>query len=230
MTELYKNCCAVLLRGGKSRRMGRDKASLPWDGATFLQAVASAMEMFPEKYLSVASVDPDSSAASGNPDRGDISSGRANLKADESSPGTRSTDGDGLSTEWVRLPDLIPDCGPLGGIYTALQTCGAEWALVASCDIPAVKQRFFAMLLENRTEDADIVYPLTPDGRRHMTCALYRKSIAPILGKQIEKGDLRLRVLCELCRAKAVSVETPDLLQMLTNINTEEELRKITAT
>lgn len=189
-------CCAVLLRGGKSRRMGRDKALLPWKGSTFLETVASRLEFLDEKYLSVA-------AAGSNSDR------------------------DSLSDKWVRLPDLIPDCGPLGGIYTALQTCEAEWALVVSCDIPAVEQQFLKMLLEERSDDNDIIYPLTPDGRMHMTCAVYRKSIAPILRQQIEKGDNRLRVLPDFCRAKAIRIDHADLIRMVSNINTGEELERI---
>lgn len=188
------DCCAVLLRGGKSRRMGRDKALLPWGESTFLETIASKLDFLDEKYLSVAAVDRGSAA-------------------------------DGLSADWVRLPDLIPDCGPLGGIYTALSSCRAEWALIASCDIPAVEQRFFTMLLEKRSDDVDIVYPRTPDGRMHMTCALYRRSIAPIVRQQIEKGDNRLRLLTGLCRAKEILIEDPDLLRMISNFNTEEELQ-----
>ncbi len=187
------DCCAVLLRGGKSRRMGRDKALLPWGESTFLETIASKLDFLDEKYLSVAAVDSAS---------------------------------DGLSADWIRLPDLIPDCGPLGGIYTALSSCRAEWALIASCDIPAVEQRFFTMLLEERSEDVDIVYPRTPDGRMHMTCALYRRSIAPIVRQQIEKGDNRLRLLTGLCRAKDILIEDPDLLRMISNFNTEEELQR----
>ena len=120
------DCCAVLLRGGKSRRMGQDKALLPWGDSTFLKTVAGQMDFLDEKYLSVAA--------------NDISSA------------------DGLSEDWIRLPDLFPDRGPLGGIYTALVSCRAQWALVASCDIPAVERRLFTMLLENRTEEVDIIY------------------------------------------------------------------------
>ncbi len=134
---------------------------------------------------------------------------------------------DALSEQWIRLPDLIPDRGPLGGIYTALHTCKAPWALVVSCDIPAVEQRFFAMLLEECCDDADIIYPVTPDGRMHMTCAAYRKTIAPILRQQIEKGDNRLRLLADLCRAKAIRIEQPDLIRMVSNINTGEEFDRI---
>lgn len=201
-----EDCCAVLLRGGKSRRMGRDKASLIWGEKTFLQAVASQMDFLEEKYLSVA--------ANGNNAAKDVSGQEKHLD-------------DGLSSDWVRMPDLIPDRGPLGGIYTGLCTCRAKWVLVASCDIPAVERRFFDMLLENRAEDLDIIYPLTPDGRMHMTCALYRKSIAPIVREQLEKGDNRLRVLNDLCRSRAILIEQPDYLRMLSNINTEDDLGKI---
>ena len=83
------------------------------------------------------------------------------------------------------------------------------------------------MLLENRTEEADIIYPLTPDGRMHMTCALYRKTIAPVILAQIEKGDNRLRILSDLCRSKEILIDQPDYLRMLSNINTGAELNTI---
>jgi molybdopterin-guanine dinucleotide biosynthesis protein A len=207
-------CCAVLLRGGRSRRMGRDKALLPWKESTFLETIASELDFLDEKYLSVA-------AAGSSPDR-DIPASAA-----EGSEKGISSDRDSLSDDWIRLPDLIPDCGPLGGIYTALQTCRAEWALVVSCDVPAVQQSFFKMLLQERSGGVDIIYPLTPDGRMHMTCAAYRKAVAPILRQQIEKGDNRLRVLPDLCRAKAVRIEEPDLIRMISNINTGEEFDRI---
>ena len=207
-------CCAVLLRGGRSRRMGRDKALLPWKESTFLETIASELDFLDEKYLSVA-------AATGSPDRDILTSAAENGEIGS------SPDRDRLSDDWIRLPDLISDCGPLGGIYTALQTCRAEWALVVSCDVPAVQQSFFKMLLQERSGGVDIIYPLTPDGRMHMTCAVYRKAAAPILRRQIEMGDNRLRVLPDLCRAKAVRIEEPDLIRMISNINTGEEFDRI---
>ena len=212
--EETEDCCAVLLRGGKSRRMGRDKALLYWKESTFLETIAAQLEFLDEKYLSVAGLGIDSDAES--------------LSAEETGD-RKANDSDQnlLPDDWVRLPDLIPDCGPLGGIYTALVSCRAQWALVASCDIPAVERRLFTMLLENRTEEADIIYPLTPDGRMHMTCALYRKTIAPVILAQIEKGDNRLRILSDLCRSKEILIDQPDYLCMLSNINTGAELDTI---
>ena len=208
--EETEDCCAVLLRGGKSRRMGRDKALLSWKKSTFLETIAAELEFLDEKYLSVSASGSDCNPASPS----------VSASGSDSNP-------DRLSEEWHRLPDLIPDCGPLGGIYTALQTCEADWALVVSCDIPAIKRRLFAMMLKERADNVDIIYPVTPDGRMHMTCALYRKSIAPTLKQQIDKGDNRLRVLKDLCRARAIPVEDPALLGMLSNINTGEDYAEI---
>ncbi len=194
--------------------MGRDKAMLPWKGRTFLEAIAFQLDFLDEKYLSVAGLGIDLDRESRSAEE------TGDKKANDS-------DQNLLPDDWVRLPDLIPDCGPLGGIYTALRTCRAEWALVVSCDVPAVEQRFFKMLMEERGSNLDIIYPITPDGRMHMTCALYRKEIAPILLRQIEKGDNRLRVLPDLCRAKGIRIEQPDLIRMVSNINTGEEFDRI---
>ena len=201
------DCCAVLLRGGKSRRMGRDKALLTWEGKTFLETVADQMGFFEEKYLSVAA-DPDRAAPQ-----------------DKTVPPAGHPDG--LPQEWKVLPDKIPDCGPLGGIWTALTACRAEWALAASCDIPAVRRSFFEKLLDSRSEDVDIVCPVTPDGRMHMTCALYRRAAAPMLEARLRSGDYRMRGLFSSCRVKTIPVTEPEEVRMLSNINTAEELDRV---
>lgn len=201
------DCCAVLLRGGKSRRMGRDKALLTWEGKTFLETVADQMGFFEEKYLSVAA-DPDRAAPQ-----------------DKTVPPAGHPDG--LPQEWKVLPDKIPDCGPLGGIWTALTACRAEWALAASCDIPAMRRSFFEKLLDSRSEDVDIVCPVTPDGRMHMTCALYRRAAAPMLEARLRSGDYRMRGLFSSCRVKTIPVTDPEEVRMLSNINTAEELDRV---
>lgn len=48
---------AVILAGGKSRRMGRDKLSLPQDGTTVLQAAVNRFsEFFDKVYISVDNI------------------------------------------------------------------------------------------------------------------------------------------------------------------------------
>ena len=44
--------CGVVLAGGKSIRMGSDKAQLPWQGQTFLQAILASMQgLFPQRIV-----------------------------------------------------------------------------------------------------------------------------------------------------------------------------------
>lgn len=48
-----KRVAAGVLAGGKSNRMGKNKASLQWRGSTFLETVLEACRDFEERYVSV---------------------------------------------------------------------------------------------------------------------------------------------------------------------------------
>lgn len=45
------------------------------------------------------------------------------------------------------VPDLLPECGPLGGILTALQTARYPYCLILSCDLPFVNPQLLAAML-----------------------------------------------------------------------------------
>lgn len=200
--EIHRtDSCAVLLRGGRSSRMGTDKAALLWkENTTFLQAVAGQMDFLPEKYISVSAQGADLC--------------RKELLT--------------LPAGWTVLPDRVPDCGPAGGIWTALTACRSEWALVASCDIPAVESALFLRLLEETVSDRnEIIYPVTPDGKSHLTCALYRKRIAPVLERQILRGHYRLRDLLAMSAGRPVEITDPARIRMLSNVNSGEDLKLI---
>ncbi len=202
--RMNKDVCAVILAGGKSSRMGRDKASLMLGQETFLQRIAAELDAcgFGEKYVS-------------------LGSGTAE-KADIRIPGG-----------WSVIRDRYRDCGPLGGIHAALSACRAEWALFVSCDTPLYRREFAEFMISKIT-GMQLLVPVTPDGRWHMTCALWRKSLLPEVEAQLKSGDRRLRGVCfkdgELSPGTVLvplEGERAAFAEMLENINTEEDYRRM---
>jgi molybdopterin-guanine dinucleotide biosynthesis protein A len=57
---MINDCTAIILAGGDSRRMGRDKATLPFAGTTLMQAVIATMQqLFPATLVSVRQIRPE---------------------------------------------------------------------------------------------------------------------------------------------------------------------------
>src|SRR3989454_4591395 len=56
----------------------------------------------------------------------------------------------GLPVRVIRR-DIVPRCGPLGGIYTALKTTRADGVLFLACDMPFVRAGLLKTLL-SRTD------------------------------------------------------------------------------
>lgn len=51
---MISDCTAIILAGGDSKRMGRDKAALPFNGETLLQSVVAKVQpLFPQILVSV---------------------------------------------------------------------------------------------------------------------------------------------------------------------------------
>ena len=229
---MIQDVCAVILAGGKSSRMGRDKASLMLGNETFLQRIAAELDAcgFKEKYVSLGS-------KSSYGMHGEESGTYAAEKTEIHIPGG-----------WTVIRDRFRDCGPLGGIHAALSLCRAEWALFVSCDTPLYRKELAEFMIskipgtetEPEQEDPEhsarrqLLVPVTPEGRWHMTCALWRKTLLPGIEAQLKSGGHRLRDLCfkngELSPGTVlVPLEGGHaaFVKMLENINTEEDYRQM---
>jgi molybdopterin-guanine dinucleotide biosynthesis protein A len=128
------------------------------------------------------------------------------------------------------VPDLLPEVGPLGGLYTALHGA-SERIIVLACDLPFVTTPFLHYLLRTG-RDADVTLPRTTLGL-HPLCASYAASAAPLVRRLIDEGvrkvqealgSLRLHIV----EGAALAAYDPDG-RLLHNINTPDDYARAIA-
>lgn len=128
------------------------------------------------------------------------------------------------------VPDLLPEVGPLGGLYTALHGA-SERIIVLACDLPFVTAPFLEYLLRTG-RDADVTLPRTAVGL-HPLCASYAADAAPLIRRLIDEGvrkvqealgSLRLHIV----EGAALAAHDPDG-RLLHNINTPDDYARAIA-
>lgn len=170
-----------VLAGGRSSRMGRDKALLPVGGETML---ARTVRLVRDAAGSATLIAP--------PDR------YAGFDA---------------------VADKIENCGPLGGLYTALTISAADWNLVVSCDLPNLNAQLLDHLFEIAGRSrADAVVAQTAAGLEPLCAIYHRRSLAAARScldrKILKMHDFLSTLLLEPAAADA---------RALANVNTPEE-------
>jgi len=180
---------AVILAGGKSRRMGKDKAELLIDDQIFLDKIAAELSAFDELLVSVGSKD--------------------HL----------------AETKYQTVADKYPDCGPIGGLQSALSVCTSDALFAISCDVPLFTSALAEFLCSEMNDAYDAVVAISPEGFFHTLCAVYKKSTADIFEKYILSGDYKILNAYEQMKICRVPVE--DFESLLLNVNTPEEYERL---
>lgn len=129
-----------------------------------------------------------------------------------------------------QILDEFPDCGPLGGIYSALKASTTPLNLVVSCDIPFVKVAFLNYLIEKAEEcKALITVPVDENGQLQMACAVYHKDTLPVMEQQLKLNALKLRNLAALLPLETINIQNGHPLynqNTFKNVNTPEVLNE----
>ena len=186
---------ALILTGGKSSRMGTDKASLKIGGVTQLERILDLVRpLTGDIYLSVAH----------------LSLGTSTFNAE------RST----LNVQL--LPDLEPSPGPLGGLQAAFQHDPDSNWLVIACDLPLLKKEDLQALVDTHDDSKDATCFLNPlDDHPEPLCALYSPTAVAKLGAVLEKNQrCARRFLASLDRIDLHPTDSRSLL----NLNRPEHL------
>ncbi len=100
--------------------------------------------------------------------------------------------------------DLIADCGPMGGIFTALSYSVTDWNLVVACDMPLVNPKLFALIIKNSV-GCDIAIPKYGEKLQPL-CALYHRSCRGNFERLLRHNELKLLDALPHFRVKKIPV------------------------
>ncbi len=125
------------------------------------------------------------------------------------------------------VADLVPGCGPLGGLHAALSEARGDAVAVIACDMPYVTAPFVAYLLSLLHETgADIVVPRTERGY-HPLCAVYARACREPVAARLAERRLKMTDVVADVRTRVVTVEEiarfGDRHRLLANVNTPAE-------
>ena len=153
----------IVLAGGQSSRMGRDKALIPIQGVPLLRRVCEValnctsevyvITPWPERYQDIL---PDACRV----------------------------------VREVPLPGETQSQGPLVGFAQGLAQVETDWILLLACDLPQLQVKVlqqWATRLENVSNDAIALLPRQPKGWEPL-CGFYRRQCLPMLTSFINEG------------------------------------------
>ena len=115
------------------------------------------------------------------------------------------------------VADEIENCGPLGGLYTALRLTDADWNLLVACDMPNVTEGFLKQLIQAAEgSNFDAVVPEI-DRKIDPLCAVYHRRLAEAAESAIHHKLFKMQDFVSTLRTFYWRVADPRPLQ---NVNT----------
>ncbi|MGD1938593.1 MAG: molybdenum cofactor guanylyltransferase [Cyanophyceae cyanobacterium] len=160
----------IILAGGKSRRMGQDKALIQWQGATFLERCArvafavgdrcTVVTPWAERYQAALPVD--------------------------------------LVAHIYWCPDPVPGSGPplaIAQLLTLAPAVDHPWTLVLACDLPKLDPQLLLTWGSHLDDLAPEVLAYVPrwGDRWEPLCGFYRPQAGESLGRFLEAGGRSLQ-------------------------------------
>ena len=135
-----------------------------------------------------------------------------------------------LDTATMLVRDIIPDQGPLGGIYNALLVSPSEWVFVKATDMPFLVPDLAALIISAR-EGFDAVVPKM-NVYYEPLLAIYNRRCLPAIARQLQVPDKRQVIeFFRKIRVRAIEEEEwrkvdPDAISFR-NVNTPSDLAEI---
>lgn len=125
----------------------------------------------------------------------------------------------------LRFPvvaDLVQDCGPLGGVFTALSITGAEWNAIVACDMPSLTSELLETLFLEAEPAGPLIDAVIAESARGLDplCAVYRRRSRELARRAIDQKIFKMHDFVSTLRIRRLVLENPAPLE---NINTPAE-------
>lgn len=193
---------AIILAGGKSRRVGYDKGLHVLAGKTLVERVVDSLVDSVQEILVVVS-----------------------------SMETRAKYIQVIGDEAKVIIDQADIGTPLIGLLTGLRQCCGEYAFVAGCDMPFIVPRVVELLFKS-AEGSDGAVLLKPNGWIEPLHGVYNVTVCRAEADRLYRaGDLRIRMvfrnLLDVTMVPVDRVKTfdPGLLTLF-DVDTEEKMKE----
>ena len=121
------------------------------------------------------------------------------------------------------IADIVPDKGPVGGIYTALKHSNSERNLILSSDIPSINTSVLNKFLIDKRDDATDVTLVADDNKEYPLIGIYSKHLVDDFESAVENNHLKLMDLLSNFKTECIKVN-PEDYDALKNVNTKAEL------
>jgi molybdenum cofactor guanylyltransferase len=182
---------AVVLAGGKSARMGREKALLDAAGTTLIERTLALLAPgFETLAVSVAHQGPSEELAAAI---------------------ERSSRSLGKGIDVFR--DAAPDQGPLGAVASSLEEIESVNAFFIAVDIPTVSLPLAAVLWEEAVAPGRT--GCIPRWSRGLepACAVYCKCLHPAMRRLLDSGTRQLHAAAELTGVAVLDLGDPRVMR-----------------
>jgi molybdopterin-guanine dinucleotide biosynthesis protein A len=126
------------------------------------------------------------------------------------------------------IPDLIPDCGPIGGLYTALKHTSTEFVATIPVDMPLLPPEIYLTLFNHIDLGKPVVAQTTAD--IEPLVSIWPKSSTGYIKMCIDEKRYSLRIPIKELDATLINMEDvyPDFKEtFFLNVNYQKDLEMI---
>lgn len=201
--ENIKSC--IILCGGQSRRMGRDKGSMIIQNKPMIKHILSTLNHHIDEAIIVLN------------DKDRIDKYKKFINPDD------------YAYTITFLEDKIKNKGPMPGIMTGLSQIKGEYGLILPCDSPFVSPNYIATIFSQIDNDYQAIVPYHDEKNKLKTSeplhSIYNKNIISEIEKLVDEDTLHIKGLIEKVETKFVLIDNEKIEKKeFRNLNRPEDI------